>query len=178
MEINKIVSIALMTAIICVISPFAIAIPVSPVPISLATLAIYLTVMILGWKDGTISVLLYVLIGLVGVPVFTGFNGGAGKILGPTGGYIIGYVFLAFVSGFFINDSRNYYFEKLFGMLLGTVVLYVFGSLWLAKQSNMSLAAAFTVGVFPFIIGDVIKMVVALFVGIRIRKALVKSNLI
>lgn len=184
MGINKIVSIALMTAIICVISPVSIAIPVSPVPISLATLAIYLTVMILGWKDGTISVLLYVLIGLAGAPVFTGFNGGAGKILGPTGGYIIGYVLLAFIEGVFVDWARKLrpYEEAgataFFGMLLGTVVLYVFGSLWLAKQSNMSLAAAFTVGVFPFIIGDVIKMVVALFVGTRIRKALVKSNLI
>lgn len=213
LRINRIVSIALMTAIICVISPFAIAIPVSPVPISLATLAIYLTVMILGWKGGTISVLLYVLIGLAGAPVFTGFSGGAGKVLGPTGGYIIGYIFLAFIEGIFVNRARtarpyidarkthpnagrqnvvpykNSPYKKtvgasytsatiLLGMLIGTVVLYIFGSLWLAKQLNMSLAAAFTVGVFPFVIGDVIKMVVALFVGTRIRKALVKSNLI
>ena len=93
MRINRIVSIALMTAVICVISPFAIAIPVSPVPISLATFAIYLTVIILGWEDGTISVLVYVLLGFAGAPVFTGFTGGAGKVLGPTGGYIIGYIF-------------------------------------------------------------------------------------
>ena len=121
---------------------------------------------------------------MAGAPVFTGFNGGAGKILGPTGGYIIGYVLLAFIEGVFVDWARKLrpYEEAgataFFGMLLGTIVLYVFGSLWLAKQSNMSLAAAFTVGVFPFIIGDVIKMVVALFVGTRIRRALVKSNLI
>lgn len=208
LRINRIVSIALMTAIICVISPFAIAIPVSPVPISLATLAIYLTVMILGWKDGTISVLLYVLIGLAGAPVFTGFTGGAGKVLGPTGGYIIGYIFLAFIEGTFVNGARKarpyidarkthpnagrqnvVHYEKivgesytsatiLLGMLIGTVVLYIFGTFWLMRQAGLTLVAAFSAGVLPFILGDIVKMIIALFAGTKIRSALVKSNLI
>lgn len=213
LRINRIVSIALMTAIICVISPFAIAIPVSPVPISLATLAVYLTVMILGWKDGTISVLLYVLIGLAGAPVFTGFSGGAGKVLGPTGGYIIGYIFLAFIEGIFVNRARtacpyidarkthpnagrqnvvpykNSPYKKtvgasytsatiLLGMLIGTVVLYIFGTFWLMRQAGLTLVAALSAGVLPFIPGDIVKMIVALFAGTKIRSALVKSNLI
>ena len=191
-SIKRIVLIALMTAIICVISPFAIAIPVSPVPVSLATFAIYITLIILGQCDGTISVIVYVLLGFAGAPVFTGFTAGVGKVLGPTGGYIIGYIFLAIVEGIFVERARitrSYKgsqarpYEKasvtvFFGMLLGTVVLYLFGTLWLARQANMSLVAAFTVGVFPFIIGDVVKMLVALFLGTKIRKALIKNNLI
>lgn len=190
LKINRIVSIALMTAVICVLSPFAIAIPVSPVPISLATFAIYLTVIILGWEDGTISVLVYVLLGFAGAPVFTGFTGGAGKVLGPTGGFIIGYIFLAFIEGAFVEGARKArpYEEVvgasytsapiLLGMVLGTIVLYVFGTLWLMRQAELTLVAALSAGVLPFIPGDIVKMIVALFAGTKIRSALVKSNLI
>ncbi len=224
LRINRIVSIALMTAVICVLSPFAIAIPVSPVPISLATFAIYLTVIILGWEDGTISVLVYVLLGFAGAPVFTGFAGGAGKVLGPTGGYIIGYIFLAFIEGAFVDGARkarpyegglrtrsplrdgNRPYKEglrkrsplqngvspygevvgasytsapiLLGMVLGTIVLYLFGTLWLMRQAGLTLVAAFSAGVLPFIVGDIVKMIVALFAGAKIRSALVKSNLI
>lgn len=199
-----------MTAVICVISPFAIAIPVSPVPISLATFAIYLTVIILGWEDGTISVLVYVLLGFAGAPVFTGFTGGAGKVLGPTGGYIIGYIFLAFIEGAFVDGARkarpyegglrtrsplrygNRPYKEglrkrsplqngvslLLGMVLGTIVLYVIGTIWLMRQAGLTLVAALSAGVLPFIVGDIVKMIVALFAGSKIRSALVKSNLI
>lgn len=174
-SVKKIVSIALMTAVICAISPFAIAIPISPVPVSLATFAIYLTVVILGWKDGTISVMVYVLLGFAGAPVFTGFAGGAGKVLGPTGGYIIGYIFLAFVEGAFVEGAR----AKIFlGMVLGTIVLYLFGTVWLMHQAGLTLVSAFSVGVLPFVIGDIAKMIAALFVGTKIRSALIKSNLL
>ena len=176
LKINRIVSIALMTAVICVLSPFAIAIPVSPVPISLATFAIYLTVIILGWEDGTISVLVYVLLGFAGAPVFTGFTGGAGKVLGPTGGYIIGYIFLSFIEGIFVDKARKA--RPLLGMVLGTIVLYVFGTVWLMRQAGLTLVAAFSAGVLPFIVGDIVKMIIALFAGTKIRSALVKSNLI
>lgn len=193
LKINRIVSIALMTAVICVLSPFAIAIPVSPVPISLATFAIYLTVIILGWEDGTISVLVYVLLGFAGAPVFTGFTGGAGKVLGPTGGYIIGYIFLALIEGAFVDGARRarpyegglrtcsplqYSICTLLGMVVGTIVLYIFGTIWLMRQAGLTLVAAFSAGVLPFIAGDIVKMIIALFMGTKIRTALVKSNLI
>ena len=177
LEIKKIILIALMTAIICVISPFSVVIPISPVPISLATFAIYLTVILLGCKDGTLSVFTYVLLGFAGAPVFTGFTGGVAKVLGPTGGYIIGYVFLALIEGLFVEGARTS--AKVFlGMLLGTIVLYAFGTFWLAKQSGMTLAAAFFAAVVPFVIGDIVKMIVALFVGTKIRNVLIKNNLI
>lgn len=185
LEIKRIILIALMTAIICVISPFSVVIPISPVPISLATFAIYLTVILLGCKDGTLSVFTHVLLGFAGAPVFTGFTGGVAKVLGPTGGYIIGYVFLALIEGLFVEGARtstvsaSYTSAKVFlGMLLGTIVLYAFGTFWLAKQSGMTLAAAFFAAVVPFIIGDIVKMIVALFVGTKIRNVLIKNNLI
>ncbi|MBR3288869.1 MAG: biotin transporter BioY [Lachnospiraceae bacterium] len=175
--IKKIVSIALMTAVICVLSPFAIAIPMSPVPITLTTFAIYLTAIILGGVDGLISVIVYVLLGFAGAPVFIGFTGGALKVLGPTGGYIIGYIFLAIVEGAFVERARGS--AMIFvGMLLGTIVLYIFGTIWLMRQSVSTIVAAFIAGVVPFVIGDIVKMIVALFVGVKIRKILIRNNLI
>ena len=77
---------ALMAALICILGPLSIPLPISPVPISLTNLAIYFTVMLIGWKRGTVSYIIYLLIGLCGVPVFSSFTGGPGKLLGPTGG--------------------------------------------------------------------------------------------
>ena len=80
---------ALMAAVTCILAPLSI--PIGPVPISFTNLAIYLSLYLLGWKRGTISYLIYLLIGLIGLPVFSGFTGGVGKLAGPTGGYIIGF---------------------------------------------------------------------------------------
>ena len=79
---------AIMTAVMCILGPLSI--PIGPVPITLTNLAIYLAMYILGTKRGSAAVCLYLLIGLAGLPVFSGFTGGPGKLLGPTGGYLIG----------------------------------------------------------------------------------------
>ena len=88
---------ALMTAVTCILAPLSI--PIGPVPISLTNLAIYISLYLLGWKRGTISYLIYLLIGLVGIPVFSGFTGGPAKLAGPTGGYIIGFIAMAIIAG-------------------------------------------------------------------------------
>ena len=84
------VTTAFMAAVTCILAPLSI--PIGPVPISLTNLAIYLSLYLLNWKRGTISYCLYLLIGLAGLPVFSGFSGGIGKLAGPTGGYIIGFI--------------------------------------------------------------------------------------
>lgn len=162
----------LMTAIICILAPFSIILPISPVPISLGTLAIYFVIMVLGWKQGFLSVLLYILLGLVGLPVFSGFTGGAAKLLGPTGGYLIGYLFMALICGFFVKKWPGRFFPNFVGMLLGTAVCYGFGTLWLAFQSDLSIGTAFTVAVLPFLPADLFKILAAMFLGRQIRKRL------
>ena len=87
--------IGVMTAVTCILGPFAIPIPISPVPISFTNLAVYLTVYVLGMKAGTISYLIYLLLGFAGLPVFSGFTGGVAKLAGPTGGYLVGFIFMA-----------------------------------------------------------------------------------
>ena len=94
---------ALMTAITCILAPMALPIPISPVPISLTNLVIFFMAYILGMKLSVASYVLYLLLGTVGLPVFSGFTGGVGKLLGPTGGYLIGFIFLAAIAGFFVE---------------------------------------------------------------------------
>ena len=152
---------ALMAAVICVLGPLSLTIPISPVPISLVNLAIYFSCYILGMKLGTISVILYLLIGFAGMPVFAGFTAGAGKLLGPTGGYLVGYVFIALICGFAFEHSKGRATELL-GMILGTCACYLFGTAWLAYQASLGFGAALAAGVIPFIPGDLVKIVIAL----------------
>lgn len=170
--------IGLMTAVICILAPFSLNIPISPVPISLGFLAIFFVLTVLGMKRGTISVLIYILLGLAGLPVFSGFTGGAGKLFGPTGGYIIGYIFMAPICGFFLDKWKNNIFISFLGMLPGTAVCYLFGTLWLGYQLSLTFPAALMAGVIPYIPGDLVKLVLAMTIGWQLRKRLTKANLL
>ena len=173
---------AVMAAVICVLGPISIAIPVSPVPISLGSMAVYLAVTVLGMKLGTLSCLIYLLLGLVGLPVFAGGSAGAAKLFGPTGGYLIGYLFLALIAGAFVgcfaeNKWKNIAFAAL-GMILGTIVLYALGTAWLAYSAGMDFQAALWAGVIPFIPGDLVKMVIAVLLGSAVRGRLLRAGVL
>lgn len=100
---KQMVLIALMTAVTCVLGPLSIPLPFSPVPISLTNFAIFLAIFVLGMKSGTISFIIYLLLGAIGVPVFSSFRGGLQVLAGPTGGYLIGFIFLALIMGFALD---------------------------------------------------------------------------
>lgn len=168
----------LMTAVICVMGPLVVPLPFSPVPISLTNFAVYLAVWLLGAKKGTISYLIYLLIGLIGVPVFSAFTGGAAKLLGPTGGYLIGFIFMALICGFFIEKGRSSKVVCFLGMVAGTAVAYLFGTLWLAYQAGMNLQAAFAAGVLPFLPGDLVKIALVVLIGPQIRQRLEQAGVL
>jgi len=168
-------SVGIMAAVICILGPLSI--PIGVVPISFTNLAIYFALYTIGMKKGTISYIIYMLIGSMGAPVFSSFTGGPAKLVGPTGGYLVGFIFMALISGFFIDT----FFEKRYlcfaGMVLGTVVCYMFGTVWLAYQANISISKALSLGVISFIPGDLAKIASAAIVGPQIRKSLIKANL-
>ena len=173
---------AVMAAVICVLGPISMAIPISPVPISLASMAVYLAVTVLGMKLGTLSCLIYLLLGLVGLPVFSGGSAGAAKLFGPTGGYLVGYLFLALIAGAFVgryteNKWKSIAFAAL-GMVLGTMVLYALGTAWLAYSAGMDFQAALWAGVIPFIPGDPVKMVIAVLLGSAVRGRLLRAGIL
>jgi len=175
-SIYKIALIGVMSAIICILGPLSV--PIGLVPISLTTFAVFLTVILLGWKMGTISYFIYLLVGMAGLPVFSGFSSGLGKLAGPTGGYLIGFIFMAIISGLFIDLFRGKVYMYVIGMVLGTVVLYVFGTAWLAYHLHLSFKAALAAGVVPFIPGDIAKITCAVIIGPIIRKQLVRAHII
>lgn len=160
---------ALVTAVICIVSPFTI--PIGPIPISLCSLAILLAVYILGTRRACLSVLLYILIGCIGLPVFSGGSGGFAKLAGPTGGYLLGYLFLALISGFFLQLAVRQplpwlrFLIALFGMLLGTAALYFFGTLWFMFLSGNPLQTALSLCVIPFIPLDLVKILLSALIG-------------
>jgi biotin transport system substrate-specific component len=173
---------ALMTAVTCILGPMSLAIPISPVPISFTNLVVYLTVCLLGTKLGTISYLIYLLLGLVGLPVFSGFTGGVGKLFGPTGGYLFGFIFMAVICGIFYEKfpgkGKKDCILQVAGMILATAVAYLFGTLWLARVAGMAFYAALGAGVIPFIPGDLAKIVIVALVGPAIRTRLVRAGLL
>ena len=167
MKTKDMVLTGVFAAVICVFAPFTI--PIGAVPISLATFAVYLAAAVLGTKKGTLAVLIYILIGMAGVPVFSGFAGGIGKILGVTGGYIIGYIPCAFAIGVFTErfGGKNYIYPL--ALVIGTLILYSFGTAWCMVQSGNGLMQSLTVCVFPFLVGYAIKIAAASIVAIKLK---------
>ena len=174
-KIYQMASIGVMSAIICILGPLSI--PIGLVPISFTNLAIYLTLYTLGMKKGTTSLIIYLLVGFAGIPVFSGFSSGPSKLLGPTGGYLVGFIFMALISGFFIDRFNNKWNISILGMILGTTVCYAIGTAWLSYQANIPASAAISAGVIPFIPGDLAKILISGFVGPQIRNRLIRANL-
>jgi biotin transport system substrate-specific component len=166
-----IVIIALMSALIAVCS--FIAIPVGALPVTLQTFAVFACVGILGRKRGTVSVLVYVFLGIVGIPVFSGFQGGLSVLMGPTGGYIIGFLPAVFVSGSVLKKTGRKIPFMIASFVVGMTICYICGILWFVfvfSAGKSDLVSAFSVCVLPYIIPDIIKITLAAVVSTEIRK--------
>ena len=168
---KQMVLIALMTAVTCVLGPLSIPLPFSPVPISLTNFAIFLAIFVLGMKNGTISFIIYLLLGAVGVPVFPSFRGGLQVLAGPTGGYLIGFIFLALIMGFALDHFDRKLVPTIIGMIIGMAVCYAFGTVWLAKLLSLSFKEGLMMGVIPYLAGDVAKIIIAAIVGPKLYGA-------
>ena len=148
-------------------------------PISLTNLVIYFSLYLIGTRSTFISYIVYLLLGLVGLPVFSGFTGGPGKLAGPTGGYLIGFLLTILIAGAFVNrketgdgslpHARKKWID-LTGLILGTIVVYALGTIWLSVQSGIGFKAALLAGVIPFIPGDLVKIILAMTQGPRLKK--------
>ena len=161
---------AIMAALMCILGPMSV--PIGPIPISLTNLVIYLTVYLLGTKKACISYLVYMLLGAVGLPVFSGFAGGIGKLAGPTGGYLVGFIFMTIICGVIMERVQRKAIPTWLGMVLGTLVAYLFGTVWFVVQTQSAIMYALTACVFPFIPFDLIKITIAILLGKAVRKRL------
>lgn len=147
------------------------------VPFTLQTFAVFIAVETLGGRLGTMSVIVYLILGAIGVPVFAGFSGGLGILLGSTGGYLIGFVFSALVMWVIEGIFGRKPVVSILAMLAGLLVCYLFGTLWFMmvySRSNGAVSLLTVLGwcVFPFIIPDLAKIGLAYLLSQRIRKLL------
>ncbi len=172
---KEIVCVGMFAAILAVLSQISLPMP-SGVPVTLQTFAVALTGVVLAWKLGTVSTLIYILLGAVGVPVFSGFSGGVQVLVNYTGGFIWGFIVMALLCGIGIQRKN-----KVLGMALGLAglaVCHLFGVIQFMVVLKMGFAESFLLASMPYIIKDVISVVLAYIVGSQIRTRLIKAGLL
>lgn len=176
MNIRHLCAAALMAALLCVLAPLAIPLT-SGVPVSLATLGVMLAGALCFERISAAAVCTYILLGILGLPVFAGYTSGAAIVFGMSGGYIFGYIPLALCTAYAVRKipSGASAFQKYAilsgGMLTGTAVLYIIGTVWFMRFTGMGLSASLAACVLPFIPGDLLKMGLVILLYPRLKPA-------
>lgn len=172
---RELVYIGMFAAILAILSQISIPMP-SGMPITLQTFAVALTGFVLAWKRGTASTLIYILLGAVGVPVFSGLRGGIQVLVGHTGGFIWGFVFMAILCGVGIMQEN-----KTMGIIIGFIglaICHLFGVIQFAVVMKMDFLKSFLLASAPYLIKDAVSVILAYILGYRIRKSLIRANLL
>ncbi len=169
-KLRKMVLASLMAALTAVGA--YIYVPVGPVPIVLSTLFVILSGLLLGSRWGLTSMVLYLLVGAIGFPVFAGGKGGFAHFLGPTGGYLFGYLLASWFTGFISERSHGRTILDVLAVVVGSLSIYALGVPWLKMVTQMSWQKTLIAGVLPFLIGDAIKASVAVILARSVRPML------
>jgi biotin transport system substrate-specific component len=164
---RQITATALMTALMCIFGPMSL--QIGPIPVSLTNLVIYFAAYVLGAKGALRSYIIYFLLGFVGLPVFSGWGSGIGKITGPTGGCLIGFFITAFLAGL-VAEKINIRVLRVIVVYLTTIPTYILSVLWYAYTTKTTLIAAFAVCVLPFILIDFAKAVICEIVAPVVKR--------
>jgi biotin transport system substrate-specific component len=151
-----------------------LAIPIGPVPIVLQNMFVFMAGLLLGSRWGLASVAVYLLAGIVGLPVFAGGTGGIGRIFGPTGGFLLGYLPVVFLVGRMAERLPRRMIWDVAAMITGAMVLYACGVSWLAGVSGLSLGKALALGMAPFLPGDALKIAAAVIIVRTVRPVMTK----
>ncbi len=149
-----------------------VSIPIGPVPIVLQNMFVFLAAILLGSRWGLASLAVYLLAGAVGLPVFAGGSGGIGRIIGPTGGYLLGYLPVVFVIGLISEKFGRRMVTDMIAMVCGSAILYSCGVTWLKILTGMSWMKSLALGMYPFLLGDALKIVAAAMIVKALRPVL------
>lgn len=178
MKTKNMVLTALFAALTIVFAQLIFPLPFTPVPLSLSLLPVFLAGAVLPKKHAAYSQLVYLLLGIAGLPVFAGFKGGAGVLFGPTGGFLLAYPIMAFLTAWILQlipqKSFAFYFPP---MLAALTACYFCGSLWYTFTGHVSWESALAATVAPFILFDCFKILICSAGAFAINNALKKSNL-
>lgn len=175
-NITDFVYAAMFAALTAVLGFISVPLPFSPVPVSGQSLGIMLAGSILTARQAGYSILTFVLIGAAGIPVFSGFTGGLGIVLGPRGGYYLGFLVGAIAIALLRGKGQSLWRLIIANVIGGIVLVYLFGVLWLSFVTGMGLEKAVMAGAVPFLPGDLFKIFAASFIGIAINKRLAKGQ--
>lgn len=175
---------SLFAALTAVFAQIAIPLPFSPVPFTLQVIAVLLSGALLGSKLGAFSQIVYLLLGAVGIPVFSQFTAGLGILLGPTGGYLIAFPIASYLIGFIVervaakenNSTVKFILANSIAMLLGIVLIFGIGVLQLKFVASLTWELAFKFGVFPFILPDLVKIAITILLVHSLKKVLSKQS--
>lgn len=162
-KVRNLVHCAIGAGIISVAAQIAITLPISLVPMTLLTLAVYIISLIYTPKNAVITCLTYILLGFIGLPVFAGFSGGASTLVSPAAGYLISLPLMAYT----ISVLKQ---KPIISLLLGTVVCYMFGTIWFMFVTKMELIPSLMMCVIPFLIGDLFKIIISLAIFKKMPK--------
>lgn len=175
-QLRFILNCAIFTALTAILAQVEIPLPL--IPISGQTLAVGITATIVGSRQGALAMVCYALIGVTGIPVFAGFSGGAQVLVGPSGGYIFGFIVTAYVIGLILEKTSFNLINALIANIVGLIITLAFGTVQLKLVLDFSWTAALAAGAYPFIVVGIIKAVLASWIGITVRRRLVHANLI
>ena len=164
---KKLLLCAVFAAISAALSPMSI--PIGAVPVNLVHISVLVSAGLLGAKYGGLSQLVFVLLGVAGLPIFSGFSGGLGAVLGPTGGFIISYISCAIIVGWLAKFAQKSWLGMFGCMYLGWAVTYILGISWFMAVTGSHLLPALQVCLLPFIIPDLAKTIAAVFIVKRLR---------
>ncbi len=172
-NLSELILAAMFAAVIAILSQFTI--PLGAIPLTLQTFAVGLTVTLLGKKVGTLAVGIYLLLGLIGLPVFAGGSAGFAVLFGPTGGFLVGFVFNALVTGWLLERKLLQFAWAMIANIIGAAITLLFGTVWLKLSGNLAWQNALLAGCLPFIIPGIIKACAAGYLGTLISKRLPKK---
>ena len=179
MNLKNLILAAIFSAITIVFAQITIPIPFTPIPFTLSMVAVYLSGIILQKKYALYSMAIYILLGIIGLPVFGNFSGGVGRILGPTGGYILSYPIMAFITGWILEKfGRKRWWTCTLALTAALLICYLFGSLWYAWIGHVKWMDSIIFTVIPFIGMDVVKVLIFAFLGLELNKALMRAKLL
>lgn len=153
-----------------------LSIPIGPVPIVLQNMFVLLSGLLLGSRWGLASVGVYILAGAFGLPVFAGGLGGISRIAGPTGGYLLGYLPAVYAIGLITEKTKKNIVFDVIAMICGCIIIYVCGVTWLKVLTGMTWSKTLMVGMYPFVIGDVLKIAAAAAIAKGLRPVIMKTG--
>lgn len=176
-SISDMTLIAMFTTLTVVLSQISLPLPFTPIPINLGMMAVFIAGGILGASKGAMSQVVYLLIGAIGIPVFANFKGGIGVLMGPTGGYIIGYIVASLLVGYFIHKMPKTVLFTMLALIIGLIACYMLGTVWFMFLTKNTLLQSLLLCVVPFLIGDFFKIIVSTFLILKLNLIYRKSKM-